>query len=200
MKGAVAVAALGLAGPALAVEATEVGQRLDYNPNPPIGVDVRLGLGALTGELADDTGAGPLLGISATAQPWDFIGVEAGYEGQRLSIDEALVGEGEGLWRHNVGLLAKVGPMIDEKWRPFVGAGAGLSYINPSEGAEGEFGNDLITEIPVAAGVDYRLGNLFAGARATYRILGDEEFVEDAGAEDDKGSLFNASITIGGRF
>lgn len=200
MKGGVAALALGLGGPALAVEATEVGQKLNYDQNPPVGVDVRLGLGGFTGELADDTGVGPLLGISAGAQPWSFIGIEAGYEGQRIPVDEAVAGDGEGIWRHNVGLLAKVGPMIDEKWRPFVGAGAGISYLNPSEGAEGDFDNDFVTEIPVAAGVDYRLGNIFAGARATYRVLGGEEFVEDAGADDDKGSLFNASITVGGRF
>jgi hypothetical protein len=200
MKGGLAVAVLGLAGPAFAVEATEVGQRLDYNPNPPVGVDVRLGLGGFTGELAEDTGVGPLLGINAGAQVWPLIGIEAGYEGQRLPVDGDVAGNGEGIWRHNVGLLAKVGPMIDEKWRPFVGAGAGLSYLNPSEGAEVAFDNDFVTEIPVAAGVDYRLGNIFAGARATYRVLGGEEFVEDAGTNDDKGSLFNASITVGGRF
>ncbi|HZI13431.1 MAG TPA: outer membrane beta-barrel protein [Myxococcus sp.] len=199
IKGALAVTALGVAGPALAVEATEVGQRLNYDQNPPVGVDVRLGLGGFTGELADDTGVGPLLGINAGAQVYPFIGIEAGYEGQRLPIDADVAGNGEGIWRHNVGLLAKVGPTINEKWRPFVGTGAGLSYLNPSEGAEGEFENDFVTEIPVAAGVDYRLGNIFAGARATYRVLGGEEFVDDGG-NDDKGSLFNASITVGGRF
>ncbi len=202
MVGGLAAAALCLAGPAFAIEAQKVGEALNFDQeNTRVGVDVRAGLGGFTGDLADDTGVGPLLGINAGAQPWRLIGIEAGYEGQRIPVDEALAGDGEGIWRHNVGLLAKVGPLLDEKWRPFVGAGAGLSYLNPSEGAEGAFENDFVTELPLAAGVDYRLGNIFAGARATYRVLGGEEFVETPGnADDEKGSLFNASITVGGRF
>lgn len=201
MAGVVAVA-VGLAGPAFAIEATRVAERLNFDQEQTkVGVDVRAGLGGFTGDLSDDTGVGPLLGINAGAQPWRLLGIEAGYEGQRLPVDEDLAGEGESLWRHNVGLLAKVGPMLDQKWRPFVGAGVGLSYLNPSEGAEGPFDNDFVTEVPLAAGVDYRLGNIFAGARATYRILGGEEFVVDpTTADDDKGSLFNASIMVGGRF
>jgi len=199
--GGIAAALLCLGGPALAVEAQNVGEALNYNATPPVGIDVRLGLGGFTGDLGDETGVGPLLGINAGAQPWSFIGIEAGYEGQRLPINDNRVADGEGIWRHNVGLLAKVGPLINEKWRPFVGAGAGLSYLNPSEGAEGPFDADFVTEIPLAAGVDYRIGSIFAGARATYRVLGGEEFVVDpTTAEDDKGSLLNASIMVGGRF
>ncbi len=199
--GGIAAALLCLGGPALAVEAQNVGEALNYNATPPVGVDVRLGLGGFTGDLGDETGVGPLLGINAGAQPWSFIGIEAGYEGQRLPIDDNRVVDGEGIWRHNVGLLAKVGPLINEKWRPFVGAGAGLSYLNPSEDAEGVYENDFVTELPLAAGVDYRLGNLFAGARATYRIVGDEELVDNpTDFADEKGSLFNASIMVGGRF
>ncbi|MCP3142707.1 outer membrane beta-barrel protein [Pyxidicoccus xibeiensis] len=199
--GGIAAAALCLSGPALAIEAQKVGEALNYSDTPPVGIDVRVGLGGFTGDLGDQTGVGPLFGINAGAQPWSFIGIEAGYEGQRLPIDDNRVGDGEGIWRHNVGLLAKVGPLIDEKWRPFVGAGAGLSYLNPSDDAEGIYDSDFVSELPLAAGVDYRLGNLFAGARATYRIVGDEEVVNDAVTNnDEKGSLFNASIMVGGRF
>jgi opacity protein-like surface antigen len=200
--GSLAAAALLFAGPALAqVEAQEVEEKLEFEPErAKVGLDVRLGLGGLTGEVGEDTGTGPLLGIAAGAQIWDALGVEMGYEGQRLPIDESLVGEGEGLYRHNFGLLAKAGPLIDEKWRPFVGAGVGLSYMNPSDGAERLYDNDILQELPLAAGVDYSFGNIFAGARATYRMLYGEGFADDLGSSSDDGDLFNASITLGGRF
>jgi hypothetical protein len=198
--GGAALAALCLAGPAFAIEAQKVGERLNLNPQPPVGVNVSLGVGGFTGDLAQNTNVGPLLGIDATAEVLPLVGIEAGYEGQRLAIDDNRVDSGEGIWRHNVGLLAKVGPTLDEKWRPFVGAGAGLSYLNPSEEAEGIYDADFQTELPLAAGVDYRFGNIFAGARATYSFLGGEELVAAPGGGDEKGSLFNANITIGGRF
>ncbi|MFP2908937.1 outer membrane beta-barrel protein [Pyxidicoccus sp. 3LFB2] len=190
-----------LAGPAFAIEAQKVGERLNIGATDPTpGLNVSLGLGGFTGDLAETTQVGPLLGIDATAEILPFVGIEAGYEGQRLAIDDNRVGDGEGIWRHNGGLLAKVGPTLDEKWRPFVGAGAGLSYLNVSDGAEGVYDNDFQTEVPLAAGVDYRFGNIFAGARATYTFLGGEEVVEAPGGGDEKGSLFNANLTIGGRF
>lgn len=191
-----------IAGPAFAVDATQVGRRSGYNePNVEGGLDVRVGLGGFTGELGDETGVGPLFGINANAQPYPLIGVEAGYEGQRVPIDDGRVGDGEGVWRNNGTLLGKVGPVLNQKWRPFVGVGLGLSYLNPSDGAEDVYQNDWQTELPIAAGLDYRFGNLFAGARATYRLVGGEEIVTVPGTTDDaKGSLFNGNITVGGRF
>jgi hypothetical protein len=195
-----ALAAVCLAAPAFAIEAQNVGSKLKLNERPPIGVDVALGVGGFTGDLAKNTNPGPLLGITALAQIQPLIGVEAGYQGQRLAIDDTRVESGEGIWRHNASLLAKVGPLLDDKWRPFVGAGGGLSYLNPSSGAEDVYDTDLQTEIPVAAGLDYRFGNIVAGARATYSFLGSENVVNAPGGGDEKGSLFNANITIGGRF
>lgn len=198
--GGIAAAVVCLAAPAFAIEAQEVAERLNINPRPPVGIDVRLGVGGFTGDLAENTNVGPLLGINANAQLWPLIGVEAGYEGQRLAIDDERVDTGEGIWRHNVGVLGKVGPLLQERWRPFVGVGAGVSYLNPSDGADRVYDNDFQTEFPLAAGVDYRFGNIIAGARATYSILADEDVVRDVGGDEEKGSLFNAGITIGGRF
>jgi hypothetical protein len=202
VMGGLAAAALLLAGPAAAIEAQRVDEQLNFDAErTEVGLDVRVGLGGLTGELGEQTGTGPLFGIAAGAQPWRALGIELGYEGQRLPIDDTLVGDDdEALYRHNVGLLAKAGPLIDERWRPFVGAGLGLSYLNPSEGAEFLYDNDFTREVPVAAGVDYSFGNIFAGARATYRLLYGEEFANDATVGDAEGNLFNASITVGGRF
>jgi Outer membrane protein beta-barrel domain len=202
VMGGLAAAALLFAGPALAqIEAQEVDERINFEPErAKVGLDVRLGLGGLTGDLGEDTGTGPLLGIAAGAQVWQALGLEVGYEGQRLPIDDTLVGDGEGIYRHNVGVLAKAGPLIDEKWRPFVGAGLGLSYINPSDGAETLYDNDIVQEVPLAAGVDYNFGSIFAGARATYRLMYGEGFADDFRPGDNDGSLFNASVTLGGRF
>lgn len=201
--GSLATAALLFAVPALAqVEAQEVGEKINFDPDrAKVGLDVRLGLGGLTGEPGKDTGTGPLFGVAADAQVWNALGVEVGYEGQRIPINESLVGEGEGLYRHNLGVLAKAGPLINNKWRPFVGAGLGLSYINPTDGADFLYDTDIVEELPLAAGIDYNFGSIFAGARATYRMMYGEGFADDVrpGGDDD-GNLFNASITLGGRF
>jgi hypothetical protein len=201
--GCLAAAALLFAGPALAqIEAQEVAERINFDQEKAkVGLDVRLGLGGLTGDIGADTGTGPLLGIAAGAQVWRALGVEVGYEGQRIPINDTLVGEGEGLYRHNLGLLAKAGPLINEKWRPFVGAGVGLSYINPTDGADILYDTDFVQEVPLAAGLDYNFGNIFAGARATYRMLYGVGFADDVNpGTDTGGNLFNASIMLGGRF
>jgi hypothetical protein len=202
VMGSLAAATLLFSGPALAqIEAQEVDEKLDIEPErAPAGLDVHLGLGMLTGEVGDDTGTGPLLGITAETQFLPWMSAELGYEGQRLPIDEALVGDGEGLWRHNVGLLAKAGPLINERWQPFVGVGVGLNYFNPSDGADGLYDNDLVPEMPLAAGLDYSFGSISAGARATYEVLLGEEFADDRGAANDDGDLFNVGLTLGGRF
>ncbi|HVG59719.1 MAG TPA: hypothetical protein VNA24_14275 [Hyalangium sp.] len=197
-----AAVALLFTGPALAqIEAQEVDERLNLEyERPPAGLDVRFGFSSMTGDLAADTGTAPLLGIAATAQPWPLVGIELGYEGSRFPIDDVLVGEGEGLWRHNVGLLAKAGPLVAEHWRPFIGAGAGLSYINPSEGAEFLYDDDLTEEIPLAAGLEFNVGAITAGARATYRVMLGESFADEASPGESNGDIFDASVTVGGRF
>ena len=203
--GGIAVVAFCTAGSAFAaVDASRVGRGIDYEENQvPVGIDVRGGFGNFTGNAGDRTKGGPLLGVTADAQPWPSVGVEAGYEGQRLPIDDGRVGDGEGMWRHNVGLLAKAGPpLLKAKLFPYVGAGIGLSYLNASEGAEGLYDNDFIGEVPLAAGVDYRFTkNVFAGARATYRALIGTSFANDATpAGDTTGGLLNFNLTVGGAF
>jgi opacity protein-like surface antigen len=200
--GGLAAASICLSGPAFAVDATQVGRKLAYDETRmKVGVDVRAGLGGYTGDLGAETGVGPTFGINAEADPWPLFGVELGYEGQRLPIDDTRVPNDSSLWRHNGTLLGKVGPLIDQKWRPFVGAGVGLSYVNPSDNTSGVYDTDFQTELPLAAGVDYHFGNLFAGARATYRLVGGEELTTLPGTgQDAKGSIFNGNITLGGRF
>jgi opacity protein-like surface antigen len=203
--GGFAVVACCAAGSAFAaVDASNVGDRLNFNPDQTkVGLDVRLGVGGFTGDAGEATKPGPLLGITAGAQPWRNLGIEAGFEGQRLGIADDRITEGEGLFRWNAGVLAKAGPLVaNEKLRPYVGAGAGVSYINASDGAEGLYRNDIVTEVPLAAGIDYRFNeSVFAGARASYRVLFGTEFADSAtGTGDTGGNLLNFAATLGGRF
>jgi hypothetical protein len=158
-----------------------------------LGVAVRGGLSSYTGSLGGTTNAGAFLGVQADVQAMRWAGVEFGYEG---SFNNLVGGNESGsLWRHNVGALAKVGPVINSV-RPFVGAGFGVSYIDPTREATSlGYDEDVITEVPLAAGVDYQVGDLMVGARATFRLLAGEEF----GPVDD-GNLFNAGVSLGGRF
>ena len=208
--GGIAVVALCTAGSAFAaIDAADVGDRLNFNPDQTrVGLDVRLGLGGLTGDLGERTAPGPLLGITAGAQPWRLIGVEAGVEAQRLPIDDNRIDDGEALYRYNLGVLAKAGPLVmQDKLRPYVGAGVGVSYLNATTQAEALYENDVLAEVPLAAGVDYRFtDNIFAGARASYRVLVGDEFADTASVtldptdDNPDGNLLNFALTVGGRF
>jgi opacity protein-like surface antigen len=204
--GGITVVTLFTAGSALAaIEASEVGERLNFNPDEAkVGLDVRVGVGGLTGDLGARTAPGPLLGITAGAQPWRNVGVEAGFEGQRLPIDDVRVGNEQAMYRYNAGVLAKAGPLVlDDKLRPYVGTGIGVSYLNVTDGAESLYDNDLMAELPLAAGVDYRFSSsIFAGARASYRVLFGDEFADDAitGDGNPDGNLLNFGLMVGGRF
>jgi opacity protein-like surface antigen len=202
----IAVVAFCAAGSAFAaIDASRVGEELNFNPDQTkVGVDVRLGVGGLTGDLGERTVPGPLLGITAGAQPWRNIGIEAGIEGQRLPIDDVRVGDNQALYRYNAGLLAKAGPLVlDDKLRPYVGTGVGVSYLNATDGADALYDNDIMAEVPLAAGLDYRFSDsIFAGARASYRVLFGDEFADEAITTEDNpdGNLLNFGLMVGGRF
>jgi hypothetical protein len=200
VMGGLAAATLLCAAPALAVQAHEVSQQIQPNlENEKAGLDAHVGFGNLTGDIGKDTGTGALLGIAAVVQPYQYIGFEAGYEGERLPINTTLVPAGEGLWRHNLGLLVKAGPLLLNHLRPFAGVGGGASLINPSVGAETVFKNDVVWEVPLAAGMEYHLGKISAGARATYRLVWGESFADNLPGQPG-GNLLNFSATVGGRF
>lgn len=208
--GGIAVVALCAASSAFAaVDASDVGERLNFDPDATkVGLDVRLGVGGLTGDLGERTAPGPLLGITAGAQPWRNLGVEVGVEGQRLPIDDARVGDEQAMYRYNLGVLAKAGPLVwKDRLRPYVGLGIGVSYLNATDEADTLYDNDFVTELPLAAGVDYRFGNgFFAGARASYRVLFGDEFADTASAtldptdDNPDGNLLNFGLMAGGRF
>jgi hypothetical protein len=194
--GAIAAAAL-MALPAFAQDDRDVDiyddTRASGNTLGNINVSVTGGLNSYTGDIGGDTGPGGFLGVQANTRPLPLVGVELGYEGSRNPFEDI---DG-GLWRHNVGALAKVGPTLGEdgNLRPFVGAGFGVSLLNPSEEGELFYNNDFVTEVPLAAGIDYNFGAVSAGARATYRVMGGE----DLGLAR-SGNIVNFGLQVGGAF
>ncbi|WPB76241.1 hypothetical protein KYC5002_45545 [Archangium violaceum] len=158
-----------------------------------LNVAVSGGVNTYTGDIGDDTTTGGYLGVQANSRPLPLVGLELGYEGSRNAFEDI---DG-GLWRHNVGALAKVGPelLANGSLRPFVGAGFGVSLLNPSDAGELFFSNDVVTEVPLAAGVDYKFGGVTAGARATYRLVGGEDL-----GLDQNGNIVNFGIQLGGAF
>ncbi len=193
--GAIAAATL-LALPAFAQEREARIYDDDYERGGitrDLGVTVSGGVIGYTGDLGADTGAGGFLGVQANSRPLPLLGLELGYEGSRNPFEDI----NGALWRHNIGALAKVGPELGDNGdlRPFVGVGLGVSLLNPSGDSEILFDNDLITEVPVAAGVDYDFGAITAGARASYRFLGGENL-----GLDQNGNAINFGLQVGGAF
>jgi opacity protein-like surface antigen len=203
--GGFVVVGLFTAGSAFAaIDASRVGHDVKLREDQvQVGLDVRGGVGGLTGDSGNETAPGGLLGISAVAQPWRNLGIEADVEGQRIPIDDARVGDEQALYRYNLGLLAKAGPpLLNDHMRPYLGAGVGGSYLNVTDGAEPLYDNDFIGEIPLAAGLDYNFGKgISAGARASYRFLLWTEFADAAEADGEtSGHMLDFSVTLGGRF
>ena len=157
------------------------------------GLSLSGGLNTYTGDLANATGVGGFLGVQADSRPLPLMGIELGYENSRNPFENI---DGS-LWRYNVDALAKVGPQFgtNGSLRPFVGAGFGVSILDPSGDSELIYDNDFVTEVPLAAGVDYKVGSFKAGARATYSILGGENLGRSANGND-----VNFGVNLGGRF
>jgi hypothetical protein len=200
-----AVMALFTAGSAFAaIDASRVDDDLKFNEEKTkVGLDAHVGAGGFTGIAGDLTAPGGLLGLTAVAQPWRNLGLEAGFEGQRLPIDDDRVGDDQALYRYNVDVMAKAGPLLlKDVLRPYVGASVGLTYVNVTDDADILYRNDFIEELGGSAGLDFLIGpNLAAGARATYQILLGTEFADPAtGTGETGGNLLNFAATVGGRF
>ncbi len=161
------------------------------------------GLGAYTGGLAEFTSPGPSWGVTLNFQPYNFLGVELGYEGSRQAVDDNrfLDGAEPALVRHGGSSLIKLSPPFLEQVRPFIGAGLGAAYVSVSGEANGLYESDFMEEVPVAAGLEFNSGAFTAGVRTTYRILVNQGFAEAALADEGPGGgLFDAALTLGGRF
>jgi hypothetical protein len=183
------VLGLGVAGTALAQDEDKQGD---------LKVFLRGGVAEFTGDVGDDIDTGPAWGLTVNVQPTNILGFEIGYDGSRNGIANDLLPDGS-LTRHGASGMVKLAPPFIEVVKPFVGAGLGVSYIS-ADGSLGLYESDLVEEVPVAAGIEFNTGGLTAGVRATYRVLVDESFAADAAPGNPQGGLFDASLTLGGRF
>ncbi|MCP3104815.1 hypothetical protein LZ198_38715 [Myxococcus sp. K15C18031901] len=159
------------------------------------GLTVRSGLSLYTGNLGAQTGLGTFFALQADAQVLKALGVEAGYEGSANGFADI---PNATLWRHNVSAVAKLGPTVRERWKPFLGAGVGVSFLDPTAEANRDgFDDTFIAEFPLTAGLEYRYNGVTAGARATFRVLTGGGW---GPRHEDDGNLFNAGLSLGSRF
>lgn len=183
------VVGLGVAGTALAQ---------DEGPKGKVKVFLKGGVSDYTGDVGSDIDTGPAWGLTVNVQPLRLLGFELGYEGSRNTVSNDLLPDAT-LTRNGATGLVKIAPPFIDVVKPFVAAGLGASYISAKGGA-GLYDSDLVEEVPVAAGIEFNTGNLTTGVRATYRWLVDESFAENTEPGNPQGGLFDASLTIGGRF
>lgn len=183
------VVGLGVAGTALAE---------DGDPKGKVKVFLKGGVSEYTGDVGDGIDAGPAWGLTVNVQPLRLIGFELGYEGSRNNVTNDLLPDAT-LTRNGATGMVKIAPPFIDVVKPFVAAGLGASYISASGGL-GLYDSDLVEEVPVAAGIEFNTGSLTTGVRATYRWLVDENFAENTELGNPQGGLFDAALTIGGRF
>ena len=159
------------------------------------GLTVQSGVTAFTGGLGGQTNVGSFLSLQAEARPLSFLALEVGYEGSANGFEEDNSGA---LWRHNLGALVKLQPVLANRWAPFLGAGGGVSYLDPTgETGANVFADGFVMEVPVSAGLEYLLEGVTMGARATYRVMAGEDI---APGSFDEGDLFTAGLSLSGRF
>jgi hypothetical protein len=194
MRSGIAVATATILALAGAVEAREEDHQGDVN------IFLRGGVGDFTGDLTEVTNAGATWGLTVNVQPWNVLGYEVTYDGSRNIIDDSDLADEAALTRHGLAGMLKLAPPFIEKVRPFVGVGLGASIVRVGEEAEGRYKNDLMEEVPLAAGLEFNTGGLTAGLRGTYRWLLDESFANPTVEGNPQGGYLDAAVTLGGRF
>jgi opacity protein-like surface antigen len=164
----------------------------------PWDVSLQAGVGGFTDAIGDQTQVGPIWGVRVGTNAMGVLGGELAYEGGRLGLES---GNDAAMFRHNVTALAKAGINITPNLRPFAGVGLGLTYMNVNDEGENIGRNDWLEEIPLAAGLEYQLGMLTAGLRASYSFMINDEFIEPTpDLNNPAGGLVQTSLTLGGRF
>ena len=66
--------------------------------------------------------------------------------------------------------------------------------------AEARYRDDLMEELPIAAGLEFNSGSVTAGLRGTYRYLFDEGWADPALPGSPQGSFLDGELTFGARF
>ncbi|WP_375767885.1 hypothetical protein NR798_40395 [Archangium gephyra] len=116
----------------------------------------------------------PLLGLLD-------VGLEAGFSGAVNGLDTRhprASADGVELVRHGVYAAATVG-LLHSRVRPYVMGGLGLSVYN-IRGAVWGFGDELVGNLPLGAGMRASYRGLTADARLNYTILFDQRYATGA--------------------
>ena len=159
-------------------------------------VFLRGGAGNYTGDLGDNVKVGPTWGLTLNLAPLRFLSFELSYEGARNIAKSALFDIS--LTRHGGSGLVKLSVPFFEAVKPFVGVGLGISNISIGGDLRGVFESDVVEEVPLALGIEFNSGALTAGARATYRLLLDQNLANQI--DNPKGGFFDVALTLGTRF
>lgn len=168
-------------------------------PSEMLTVQVDGGIGGFLGGLGDMTGVGPTWTARAGADVLRGFGLEVGYNGARIPLNDPRLEKGAALWRTGFSAVAKAYAPL-RGLRPFFGVGFGESYTNINNKGEGLYKNDWESEWPFVGGVQVEAGPVTAGARLTWSLLGGEDFANNATVRSNQGSLLQGTINVGGRF
>ena len=189
------------AGPAVAQEAQEppAQEPPAQEPQEPapapqpdaFAVQLRGGFGGYTGSWAPLTSPGMVWGVSVGIRTARWAGLELGYEGSETGLQ----GRPGVLVRNGGQVLGKLFSGRDSVF-PYVGAGVGLSYVDPSANADPFAQGDTVVEVPLVLGFDWTRGPLSLGARAGFTLLVGARFLEPL-APEGRGGFASGSLLLG---
>ncbi|MGI5864331.1 MAG: acyloxyacyl hydrolase [Myxococcales bacterium] len=159
----------------------------------PSSFEVRLrgGLGGYTGSYAPLTSVGPAWGLSIGFKTASWAGLELAYEGSQNNLQ----GRGGALVRNGGFLLGRVFCDRGELF-PYLAAGVGVTYVDPTQGAGASAIGDTVIEVPFALGLDWRRGVLSVGVRAAFNLLLGERFLQPLSPDGEAG-FASGSLLLG---
>lgn len=166
----------------------------------PFLLSAHTGVHLFSGALGRVTRAGNQLGVELHLRPLEVAELEVGYVVSRTPLNPDLHPSGA-LWRNHLGALVKAGPLLlSRQLRPFVGVGGGVSHVFAGEGAPLAFRSAFAWELPVAVGLEWRLGRVTTGVRGSFRALLGSRLLAEPRPGEFQGGLLGASLMVGGPF
>lgn len=173
-----------------------------------LAVTVGGGIEGYTNALAPQVNPGPAATVTASLRPTSVLGIEVGYTGSALNIDNGTSGGARGgpdIIRNGGQAVATVGLMASSL-QPYVLGGIGVSRYNVRAGFSEGFRDDTVGQVPLGVGLRTQMGNFTADARVNYNLLFDQEFAAnvpatDVGAPGDsefsKGGSYLGTLNVG---
>lgn len=135
------------------------------------------GVEGYTGALAPRIQPGGAWGVNVGLQPSHFVGVELGYTGAANQIGDTGMFGGDSTLVRNGGhahLKVSLAPRAIE---PYVFSGVGVSRVDFQGGAPGIYSDDYFGHVPLGGGLNFHIGDFTAGARVSYNMLFDQDFI-----------------------